>query len=166
MVDGRESEAEPGIPTVVVFHAYLAGTAGAVARAAGRVIGAPEPMLDRLESLGVAYGIAGQLRNVAALAGQGRCVLPQDLLARHGLTAEAVIASPDAARLRPVLLDLAGHGRALLRAHAGALPRPLLAAALPAVLAGRDYARIGRPAGGRGLADRMAVLAAFLAGRV
>jgi phytoene synthase len=165
MVDGREIEADANIPSIGMFLSYLAGTAGAVARAAGRLLGAGRE-LDRLALLGTAYGVAGQIRSVAALAAQGRCLLPHDVLARHGLTAEAVIAEPADARLRPVLAELAEHGRTLLRGSGGRLPRPVLAAALPAVLARRDFTRLTRPPQPRGAADKLAILAAFLAARV
>jgi len=166
MVDGREAEADPAIPSMDRWHAYLVATAGAVAVAAGRWLGAEGDTLARLSRLGVAYGVAGHLRSVAALARQGRCLLPLDVLAAHGLGAEAVVSRPDDPRLRPALADLARHAVGLLRDSGGGLPRPLLAAALPAVLARRDLSRIGKPARPRGIGDKAAVLAAFLAARV
>src|SRR3984957_11908633 len=86
MIDGREAEAEPAMPTLAAWHAYLRATAGGVAVAAGRLLGADAAMLERLRVLGTAYGMAGQLRSVAALARHGRCMLPEDVLAKHGLT--------------------------------------------------------------------------------
>jgi phytoene synthase len=53
----------------------------------------------------------------------------------------------------------------LLRSHGGLLPRPVLAAALPAVLARRDLRHPGEMAA-RGLGDRLAVLAAAALRRV
>jgi phytoene synthase len=166
MVDAREAETEPAIATRADWHAYLAGTAGALAVAAGRALGAEADIAGRLRALGTAYGVAGQLRNVAALARQGRCLLPLDVLGAHGLTAEAVIARPDDASLRPALSDLAADGRRLLREGVGALPRELIAAALPAVLARRDLRRPGPATGPRGLGDKIAVLTAYAVGRL
>jgi len=166
MVDAREAEAAPAIETRAAWLAYLSGTAGALAVAAGRALGADAPVLARLRALGTAYGVAGQLRSVAARAAQGRCLLPLDVLAAHGLTTEAVIAAPSGPALRPVLSDLAADGRRLLREAAGALPRPMIAAALPAILARRDLSRLSQAAGPRGLGDKLAVVAAYLAGRV
>lgn len=151
LADGREAEMAPAIATLAEFEALVRGTAGALAVAAGRALGG-EGALPRLEALGTAYGVAGQLRNVAALARQGRSLLPQDVLAAEG----------QAATLR----RLAAWGQGLLAEAGGALPRPLLAAALPAVLARRDLRLPEAPPGPRGFADRAAVLAAFLAGRV
>jgi phytoene synthase len=166
MVDARETEAEPAIETRAAWLAYLDGTAGALAAAAGRVLGADARLRGRLRALGAAYGVAGQLRSVAARAAQGRCLLPRDLLGAHALTAEAVIARPADPALAPVLAALAADGRALLRGAGGPIPRELIAAALPAVLARRDLRRPGRAAVPRGLGDKLAVVAAYLAGLV
>ncbi len=167
MIDAREAEAAPAIATFAEWQAHVRGTAGALARAAGRALGAEGAMLERIATLGTAYGVAGQVRNVEALARQGRCLLPLDLLAALGLTAEAVAARPDDARLAPVLAELSAWGRGLLAATGGRLPRPVIAAALPAVLARRDLRRpAATPAGPRRFADRAAVLAAALVGRV
>ncbi len=88
MLDGRELETEADMPSVEDFQDYVRATAGAIAVASGRALGAAPAMFDRLRAVGVAYGVAGQLRSVAALAAQGRCLLPADLLAAHGLTPE------------------------------------------------------------------------------
>lgn len=167
LVDAREAEAEPAIATLADWQAYVRGTAGALARAAGRVLGAEGEALERIATLGTAYGVAGQVGNVPALARQGRCLLPLDRLAAHGLSAEAVVAQPEEARLRPVLDELRSWGRALLREAGGGMGRPVIAAALPAVLARRDLRRAKPPPrGARGFGDQAAMLAAFLAGRV
>jgi len=166
MVDAREAEAEPAMASRADWLAYLGGTAGALAATAGRVLGADAGVRARLRALGTAYGVAGQLRSVAARAGQGRCLLPLDVLGANGLTAEAVVARPTDAALRPVFLQLALEGKALLREAGGFMPRRMIAAALPAVLARRDLRRPGPAAGPRGAGDKLAVLAAYLAGRV
>jgi phytoene synthase len=166
LVDGREAEAAPAVATLAQWQDYVRGTAGTLARAAGRALGADGAMLERIATLGAVYGVAGQVRSVAVLARQGRCLLPLDLLAAHDLTAASVIAHPADARLWPVLGELAGWGRALLREAGGTIPRPFIAAALPAVFARRDLRRPAAPPGPRGFGERAAVLAAFLAGRV
>ena len=166
MLDGRELEAEPETPGFGDFRDYVRATGGAVAVAAGRALGCGEPILDRLRALGSAYGVAGQLRSVAALAAQGRCLLPADILAAHGLTPEAVVAGPGDPALLPVLRELAFWGCTLLRDGGGRLPRACIAAGLPAVLARRDFGRIGQPARPRGAGDRLAVLLAAGLGRI
>ncbi len=166
MIDAREAEAAPAIATFAEWQAHVRGTAGALARAAGRALGAEGALLERIATLGTVYGAAGQVRNVRTLARQGRCLLPLDLLAAQGLTAEAVAARPDDARLAPVLAELSDWGRGLLAAAGGRLPRPVIAAALPAVLARHDLRRPAEAPEPRRFAARAAVLAAFLAGRV
>ena len=162
MIDAREIEAEPMIATLADWRAYLRATAGGVAVAAACCLGAPAPAAAR--DLGAAYGAAGVLRAVPALARQGRCLLPADVLAAHGLSPEAVVAEPHGPALARALAVLAAEGRAWLRPSRW--PRGTIAAVLPAVLARRDLARIPRPAGPRGLGDRLAVLAAALMGWV
>ena len=166
MIDGRELEAEHDTPSTDDFRDHLRATAGALAVAAGRALGSDAAVLERLRALGTAYGVAGQLRSVAVLARQGRCLLPADLLGVHGLTADAVIAQPDAPTLRPVLAELARWGAGLLTASGGRFPRPAIAAALPAVLARHDFCRLGRPGRPRGGGDRLLVLWAAARGRI
>ena len=166
MIAAREAEAEPAIATGAAWQAYVEGTAGMLAVAAGRALGAEPAQLSRLSDLGTAYGVAGQLRSVATLARRGRCLLPEDALAARGLTVHNVVARPDAPALRPLLAELAGWGRERLRRGAGRLPRAVLAAGLVGAFARRDLRRPDAPAGPRGLGDRLAVLAAVLAGRV
>lgn len=166
VIDGREAEAD-GIATLEEWRRYLLATAGGIAVAAGRALGAAEETHGALRLLGAAYGASGVLRSVPALAAQGRCMLPAELLLEHGLDARSVAASPADPALRPVLDRLAAEGRGMLaEGRRVRLPRHVMAAALPAVLARRDLARPGRPVAVRGSGDRLAVLAASVLGRV
>ena len=162
MIDARAQEAEPSMPDRGTFLRYLDGTAGALAVAAARVLGASDP--ERFRLAGRGYGLGGQLRSVRALASRGRCQLPEDALAAHGLTQHEVVADPDLAALRPVLVQLAREGLAWLPPLR--LPRPVIAAALPGVLARRDLRRVPAPARLRGLDDKLAVLVAAVRGVV
>lgn len=164
MITAREVEAEPSIATISAWRDYVRGAAGGVAVAAGRALGATEPEL--LRPFGAAYGVAGLVRAVPSLAARGRCLLPDDLLCTHGLSVEAVIAAPATPAVRKVLCVLVQEGHALLaRAAAASLPRNVVAAALPAVLARRDLARWATPPGPRGLGDRLAVGLAAIRGK-
>ena len=166
MADAREAEAEDGMPSASAFQAYLRGTAGGVALAAGRLLGAGGAVLPAVQQAGALYGLAGVLRSTGALARQGRCLLPEEALAAAGLTPHEVMAEP--ARAVPVVRALAAEGMARRPVLAG-LPRGALAAALPLVLARRDLRRLaaGRPMPPmRGLADRLAVMAAGVLGRL
>ncbi|MBU8542080.1 MULTISPECIES: phytoene/squalene synthase family protein [Roseomonadaceae] len=169
LVVAREVEAEPeGIPTQAAFGAFLRAGAGGLMVAAGRVLGAPDAALPALQKLGAMQGLAGVLRSVAAHASQGRCLLPLDALAEAGLSAEGVIAEPD--RAEPLRRALAEEGVVTLaRLRAEPLPQTAVPAALPAVLAARDLARLaaGRAVPQpRGLGDRAALIWAGLRRRV
>lgn len=163
MIEAREAEAEPRIETLAAFRAYLSGGAGGLAVAASRLLGAPDPEEARMA--GALYGGVGVVRGTAHLARTGRCLLPADILGRHGLSPEHVTIEPDQC-LRPALLaDLARELRALAPGPVR-LRGAALAAVLPVVLARRDLRRLGAPPRPRGIGDRLAVLAAALRGRV
>ncbi len=173
LADAREAEAEKtGLTTEAAFQAYLRGTAGGFAVAAGRLLGAPAALLPALQAAGAAYGLAGVLRSVPALARQGRCLLPNDALAAAGLTPEEAVADPGSAAVRGVVARLAAAGRPAAAGLAKALrglPRGASAAALPLVLARRDLRRLAlgrRCPAERGVGDRLAVGLAGLRGRV
>jgi phytoene synthase len=168
LVEAREIEAEEGaIATEQDFVTWLRGTAGGWSAAAGAALGAEAEGREVLRALGAAYGLAGVLRSVAAHAAQGRCLLPRDRLAAAGLSAEAVIAAPGAPALAALVRDMAAEGAEALAGARRDIPPGTFAAALPAVLARRDLARImhGKPvAAPRGLGDRAAVMLAGMRG--
>ena len=136
LIDARETEAEPGIPDFDAFMTYARGTAGLLARIAGKVLGVDDVAI---EDLGTAYGISGILRAAPFLARTGRNLLPGD-----GTSQEKIIAA----------------ARALLKTKP---PKAALAATLPAVFAKRDLGKPHRP---HALGDRLAVLQAALLGRI
>jgi phytoene synthase len=159
MIEGREMEAEPSIPTRAAWRAYIEKSAGALAMAAGRALGAVEPDLVRTRALGAAYGVAGLLRSVDIRAREGRCLLPEDVLGAHGLTLHDMIAAPE--RGGAVIAELAHEGLAWHGLGRGRYPSAIRSAALVGVFARRDLARIGTPsAGKRMFRDRLAVMAA------
>ncbi len=164
MIEAREQEAEPSMPDRTTFVRYLDGTAGTLAVAAARWLGAEQP--EQARAAGRAYGMAGQLRSVVALASRGRCQLPEDLLAAQGLCIHDVIADPTSEALRPVMRELSDEGLGWLDRGRLHLSRAAVAAALPAVLARRDLVRWSEPPGLRGLGDKMAVLRAAVRGQV
>lgn len=167
LIDAREIEASGLIATRDAWRAYLRATAGGVAVTAARALGAGAP--ETFRDLGAAYGAAGVLRSVPALAAQARCLLPAEVLAAKGLSPEAVIAAPTAPGVRAVVRELAAEGRGMLLGAIRRFPRAVVAAGLPAVLAGRDLSRLERghvlPLQRR-LGDRVAVTVAAARGRV
>ncbi len=162
VIDAREAEVDT-VPSQADWDAAMLAGPGGVALAAGRLLGVPDA--PGLRALGAAYGAAGTLRTVAALARAGRCLLPEDLLAANGTSVEAVLAAPDAPEVARTIAELARRARDWLAAGRTArLPRRAVPAGLVGTLAGRDLRRPGNPAP-RGLGDRLAVLAASVTGR-
>ncbi len=164
MIEAREQEVEPEIPSLTEWQHYMLTGPGSLAVAAARLLGIADPTPFR--SAGAAFGVAGMLRTVASLAVQRRCLLPTDLLAAQGLSPQAVIADPDGPAVNAVLRQLVEQGRSFVAATPRRLPRNVVAAALPAVLAQRDLARWPRIITPRRLGDRLAVTAAGLTGRL
>ncbi|MGH7051248.1 MAG: squalene/phytoene synthase family protein [Acetobacteraceae bacterium] len=166
LIEAREHEVNPEIPTLPAWRDHLFATAGNLAVAAGRVLGQGDaaPALARF---GAVYGAAGALRSIPFQARRGRVLLPADLLARHGLSPAEVAAVPDAPALLPVRRALAAEALSwLTEARTIKLPRAALPAALPAVLAGRDLRRSAAPARPRGFGARLALSRAALIGRI
>jgi phytoene synthase len=139
LIDAREAEAEPEIPDFDSFMNYARGTAGRLARIAGKVLGEDS---GGIEDLGTAYGISGILRAAPFLARQGRSLLPAD-----GTAPETII----------------GAARGLLNGGGPRAARAARAAWLPAVYARRDLGKGFQP---RGIGDRLAVMRAAVTGRL
>jgi phytoene synthase len=165
MIEARETEAEVGLASIAAWRDFVCGTGGTLAVAAGRLLGAQWP--EALRASGAAYGAARLLRGIATAASHGRCFLPDDVLAEHGLTPEGVVAAPLSAGVLAARQRLAGVGRVWLAAALRApVPRDALAAALPVVFALGDL-RPGQQAGRpRSVGDRLAVSWAGLTGRL
>ena len=142
MIAGRELAADP-IETLEDWRAYLLASAGGVQATAARVLGADEGAMAQVRRWGAVYGGAGALRNAAA---GRRGPLPAS---RGGADLAAFIRS----------MDGAGDGPRRV-------PRSVVAAALPVVLARRDLRRPLAPGRPRSLGDRLAVLIAAARGRV
>jgi phytoene synthase len=136
LIDAREMEADPEIPDFDSFMKYARGTAGRLARIAGKLLGADSQVM---EDFGTAYGISGILRAAPFLLRQNRSLLPAD-------------GTPET--------KLVETARDLLRAKP---PREARAAWLPAVYARRD---VGKPYRPRGLGDRLAVMRAGFTGQL
>jgi phytoene synthase len=155
MIAAREADIEGPPASLADFVARMRDGPGGLAAASGALAGADDAELRRLRHLGAAYGIAGTLRNVPALATRQRCVLPLDVLAAAGLVPEAAFTDPKrvTAAVSPAL-NAACMGLLGRRKH---IRRILLPAALPAVLARRDLGR-AEPAVARGVGDRLAVI--------
>ncbi len=123
MIAAREAEVEEETD----WRAYVEGSAGALAVAAGRLLGGEGAVLERLRNLGAAYGVAGQLRRgvvpveVLVEAGEaylraGRGRLPREVLAA-GLV--GVLARRDLRRAGPPLRGVGDRMAVLMAATLG-----------------------------------------------
>jgi phytoene synthase len=169
LVDAREAEVEEEMPSHDALLAFLRGSAGGYAVVAGRVLQAAPAAMPHLQAAGTAYGMAGVLRSIGIHAGQGRCLLPSDLLEQHGLTPADVVRDPRTPAVTTIARALAEQSLQSLRqarvALRGLLPRKAVAAALPARLAARDLRHVlspgwdlAQPLPPRGLGDRLSVM--------
>jgi phytoene synthase len=115
LIEARGVEVEEEAPDFEGFLNYARGTAGRLARVAGKFLGADSAAV---EDVGTAYGIVGALRAAPFLAAQGRRVVPAGFEGR--------------------LLEVAA---GLLD---GQVPREALAAGLVGVLARRRLTDVSR----------------------
>lgn len=165
LIEAREAEVYEDMETLADWRAWLLAGPGGLAVAAADALGAPHPEAAR--SFGAAYGAAGVLRATGVLAGQGACLLPVEVLARHGLSAEAFIDQPASPAAREVLSEMVAEAKLFLTDPGSpTIPRQAIAAVLPAVLARRDLARWPAVTVPRRLGDRLAVVFAAATGRV
>ncbi len=150
MVDGREAEAGEST-TLEEWRSYVLATAGGVAVAAARSLGAEGDALATARAYGASYGAAAIRRHGSVLAASGRAVLPP----------------PGAGDPRAVL---EAEGRRWLAEGDSArgsrqVPRRAVSAVLVATLARRDLRRGAEEGRPRGVADRLAVVAAAVRGK-
>ncbi len=94
-------------PTLTALADYIYRVAVIVGLATLDILEVKSPLAQPLaENLGSAVQLTNIIRDVASDARLGRVYLPEDLLRRHGLTRQAVLADPAASRLVPVLEHL------------------------------------------------------------
>ena len=165
LIDARETEAYADFETLSDWRAWILAGAGGLSVAAAAALRAADP--QALRPFGAAYGVAGLARSVGFMASQGTCLFPRDLLARHELSPELFIHDLNSPAARAAQHDLVREGQALLTEAARVnVPPHARAAALPAVLARRDFSRWPSVAIPRRLGDRLAVVAAAASGRI
>jgi phytoene synthase len=144
MLDARSSDLyDDPPPTTGDLEGYCGETSSVVMRLASLVLaGGLDPGgAEAAGYAGVAYGLAGLLRAYPWNAAAGRPRLPEDLMARRGLTREEAVSGQPTPALLAVLADLRALARRRLeQAKPGlaALDRTPRLAMLPAALVA-DY---------------------------
>jgi phytoene synthase len=163
IIEARETEIYDDFETLADWRAWLLAGAGGITAAAASALGAPSP--EALRPFGAAYGVAGLLRATGILASRGSCLLPRDVLGRHGLLPEAFIDNPGSVGARAALNEIAGEGRKILAEAAKiSVPRVAIPSVLTVVFARRDLGRWPATVMTRRLGDRLAVTYAGLTG--
>jgi phytoene synthase len=132
----RDLEAEP-FADLPSFLAYAGDTAGAITAAALEILGVPADLAAAAGlPAGTAFAIAGLLRSVAYAAGQGRLLLPRDLLDSCGIPPEDVLSGRAGAKLAAVVRPLCEEARRCL-GQARRLRRDIPRSAISALLVAR-----------------------------
>jgi 15-cis-phytoene synthase len=140
LIDARQFDlGNAPMPDQGSLEAYLAKCEGGLINLAARILGAGEgPTLDRASrAAGLSIGLLRLLSELPRHLAAGALVLPADLLSRHGLTAQSLVAGPPPAALEPVaaeLLELAEHHRRETIAALATMPPQVLVAFLPLAL--------------------------------
>lgn len=114
VLDGMAMDLHPVLyPDLPALLAYCHRVAGVVGQLSARIFGFRNPAtLDYAHALGIAFQLTNILRDVGEDARRGRVYLPGDLMARHGLTAAAVVQLQDTPALRTALRELGETARA------------------------------------------------------
>lgn len=147
VIDAREFDlGAESFADMAALETYAADTSGALMRIAAHVLDVDADSDQIAREAGIAFGLAGILRAIPFQAARRKLYLPADLLEAEGLSAAAIFAGREVAKLTRVVRQVA----ACTRSHnvaARALPRPrrAFAAVLPASLVPLYLKRVTRP---------------------
>ena len=135
-IDARERELEQAAPeTLPALERHLAATSSGLVLTALDLLGVREqPARDAGLEVGLAIGLADLLREIDVDRARA-LFLPQDVLGRHGISAEAVREAGSPGVFAPAIRELAERARAHLHA-ARRSRRKVPGRALPALLPG------------------------------
>lgn len=127
------------MPAVADLEGYCGETSSILMRLACLVLadGADAGSPDAAGHAGVAYAVTGLLRAFPWHARSGQLYVPADILGRHNVTRDDILAGRGGAGLRNALRDvrtLASHHHARFEAARPSLPRGVRAAFLPVAL--------------------------------
>lgn len=140
LIDAREFDLlDRPHDTLAQLLAYLSNSSSQVVALAVAVLGgAGEAVLGAGHHIGIAWALSGIIRAVPYHAGQGRLLLPRDLLDGAGVTPGDVMRAAPGPGLRSVVERLASEAAGHLSEARRLAPRPgrrVLPAFLPARLA-------------------------------
>ncbi len=140
LIDAREHDLDPdGFAAETDFEAYVTATSMPLGRLAVRALGLEDTAATQAAELAArAYARMGVLRSVGHLARTRRTLLPRDLLERHGVGDGDLFELRSTTGLRTLARavgEAAGRDIGAARALRPRVPKPALAAMLPASLA-------------------------------
>jgi len=126
-VEQAEIAATPGLTTQYQtfedLRLYCYRVASVVGLVCIHVFGYRDPAAEPLaEQCGLAFQLTNIIRDVKEDAGMGRVYLPEEDLAKFGLRAEELLATPDPARFRPLLALEADRAREFYAAGDALIP--------------------------------------------
>jgi phytoene synthase len=129
---GTAMDIEEGAPTTGLtvqyqtfedLRQYCYRVASVVGLVCIHIFGYRDPAAEPLaEQCGLAFQLTNIIRDVKEDAGMGRIYLPQEDLAKFGLSSEELLATPDPARFRPVLSLEADRARQFYAAGDALIP--------------------------------------------
>jgi phytoene synthase len=114
MLDARTADLYgDATETVAALAERAEAISGAVIRAAIQILSpdAPSRAMELSQPAGFVLGVSEIIRNVARDASRGKVHLPRDVMARHDVSVEDVVAGRNAEGLRAVLQDLSAASR-------------------------------------------------------
>jgi NADH dehydrogenase [ubiquinone] 1 alpha subcomplex assembly factor 6 len=149
LIDARAADLEDDPPTsLAAFEGYAEGTSSALVLLALEVLGTRDlPAAETGRHAGIAYGLSGMMRAMPLLARAGRWVIPAEIATRSGLEPSDWRSGRGTPALRAAVAEIAGAARRhleLARAGRQTIPRPALAALLPATVAAGVLRRLAR----------------------
>jgi NADH dehydrogenase [ubiquinone] 1 alpha subcomplex assembly factor 6 len=150
LIDAREQDLADEPPaSLAALEAYAEASSSRLLFLALEVLGERgAPALAAARAIGIAYALSGLLRAIPFHARARRLYLPQDRAAAAGLAADRELfelrSSPALRRVVAEVARLAQSHLDAARALSAAVPRPAVAALLPAALARADLARLTR----------------------
>ncbi len=116
LISGRETELDSEPPeTFEDLEAYLAATNGALVALALHVVGG-DGVLETGRAVGIAGGYASVLKALRSEAGRRRPLIPQEVLARHGVTTQDIAARQSSPGLAQAVEEVADRARSHLAA--------------------------------------------------
>jgi phytoene synthase len=138
------------MPSLNDFEGYCGETSSALFRLAALILGEGRDLggAEAAGHTGVAYATVGLLRALPATSARGQVYLPAEVLARHGVGREDIVARRDGEGLRAALAEMRGLAHRHLReaqALARKSPRAITPAFLPIAFLPLYLARLESP---------------------